>query len=83
MRAVNDPRMSCPDRYVAASCWVVLRYSFWTMILTEAQRLRLNLTIQERELASLLNNPNCDLREIAITQGAIDRLKAQLGLSLN
>jgi hypothetical protein len=48
------------------------------MILTEPQRLRLNLYIQERELASLLSKPVCDPREIAITENAIDRLKAQL-----
>lgn len=50
------------------------------MILTEAQRLRLNLTIQERELASLLNKTTCDLREIAITKEAIDWLKNQLAI---
>lgn len=33
-----------------------------------------------RELASLLNKTTCDLREIAITKEAIDRLKNQLAI---
>ena len=47
------------------------------MQLNEVQRLRLNLYIQERELASLLNQSG-DARGIQITRDAIDRLKAQI-----
>ena len=48
------------------------------MILSELQSLRLNLYIQERELAALLTKPTSDPRELALTQQAIDRLRGQL-----
>jgi hypothetical protein len=51
------------------------------MQLDEVQRLRLNLYIQERELASLLNRSSTDARDVRITRDAIDRLKAQIAFA--
>jgi hypothetical protein len=51
------------------------------MQLDEVQRLRLNLYIQERELASLLNNSSTDARGIQITRDAIERLKSQIAFT--
>lgn len=50
------------------------------MKLTELQRLRLNLQIQERELAALLREPTPNQNSIEITKQAIQDWSAKLSL---
>jgi hypothetical protein len=51
-----------------------------TMTLSEFQRLRLNLNIQERDLAALLQQPTSNQNAITITERSIQRYKDRIAL---
>ena len=59
---------------------LIRRTLFYTMTLSELQRLHLNLYIQERELTALLHEPTNNPSAITITEKSIQRYKDRIAL---